>query len=301
MTARGRNHPDLVILGNVNVDLIMGPLAQWPAEGEEVLVPELRWRVGGNAGNAALACHALGTHALTLTSAGDDLAGTWLRTQLPDHAVHWLGSAAPTSVTAAFSHPGSDRSFVTYLGHLQHLSWADLAPHLPPARAALLAGAFLTPRLRQDYPALLARLNAQGTAAALDFGWPDRGFTPDIRAEILNWLPGVQHLLINELEAAHLTGLSTPQDAARHLATHLHPQGVVVVKCGPRGVVARQGGQEYAAPAPTVQVIDSVGAGDTWNAAYLHATLQGTRLEEALHAAVQVASRAISTEPRQFR
>ncbi|MFT2720283.1 carbohydrate kinase family protein [Deinococcus sp. A31D244] len=301
MTPPDRNHPDLVILGNVNVDLIMGPLAQWPAEGEEVLVPELRWRVGGNAGNAALACHALGTDALTITSVGDDLAGTWLRTQLTGHAVHWLGSATPTSVTAAFSHPGSDRSFVTYLGHLQHLSWPDLAPHLPPARAALLAGAFLTPRLRQDYPALLARLNTQGTAAALDFGWPDGGFTPDIRAEILGWLPGVQHLLINELEAAHLTGAATPQAAAQHLAAHLHPHGTVVIKCGARGVVAHHAGREYATPAPTVQVIDSVGAGDTWNAVYLHGVLRGATLDEALQDAVQVASRAISTEPRQFR
>ena len=50
---------DLLILGNVNVDLILGPLDEWPQEGTERLVNQMQWRVGGNAGNAALACAAL--------------------------------------------------------------------------------------------------------------------------------------------------------------------------------------------------------------------------------------------------
>ncbi|WP_246580372.1 hypothetical protein [Deinococcus aestuarii] len=47
---------ELVVLGNVNVDLILGPLGAWPSEGTERGV----WRVGGNAGNAAVALAALG-------------------------------------------------------------------------------------------------------------------------------------------------------------------------------------------------------------------------------------------------
>lgn len=74
---------DLTLLGNVNVDLILGPLDGWPARGTEALVADLQWRVGGNAGNAAAACAALGTDCAVISTVGDDLAGAWLREQLP--------------------------------------------------------------------------------------------------------------------------------------------------------------------------------------------------------------------------
>lgn len=291
---------DLIILGNVNVDLILGPLQQWPAEGQEVLVPALQWRVGGNAGNAALACHALGLDARTVTPVGPDLAGQWLRDQLPARAVHWLDCPAPTSVTAAFSHPGSERSFITYLGHLAHVTWPDLRPHLPHARAALLAGAFLTPHLRSAYPEVLQDLRARHIPVALDFGWPDTGFTSAVQTEVLSWLPGVQHLLINELEATSLTGESDVTAAAAALAAQMPPSAVVAIKRGAEGVLAWHGGQVSVIAAPRVVVVDSVGAGDTWNAAYLQAILGGQPILTALRRAVTVASHAISTSPRHF-
>lgn len=291
---------DLVILGNINVDLILGPLDHWPQEGTERLVDQLTWRVGGNAGNAVLACAALGTRFAAVSTVGDDLAGQWLRTHTPAGPVHWIASPGPTSLTVAAAHPNGERTFLTHLGHLRELSWEAARPWLPAARLVLLAGAFLTPRLRREYPALLAHFARQGTPVALDFGWPDEGFTADVRAEVKAWLPQVHHLLINELEAQQLTGAGGPDEALALLTDGVHPQGTVVIKCGARGVIAgtRQGVTRQAAP--EVDVIDSVGAGDTWNAAYLHHLLRGAALPEALCQAVQVASRAISTQPREY-
>ena len=45
----------LAVIGNVNVDLIMGPAAPWPQPGTEIIVDHDELRVGGSAGNAALA------------------------------------------------------------------------------------------------------------------------------------------------------------------------------------------------------------------------------------------------------
>ncbi len=50
----------LVVLGNVNVDLILGPVAPWPQVGIEIFVPHDELRVGGSAGNTALAWAGLG-------------------------------------------------------------------------------------------------------------------------------------------------------------------------------------------------------------------------------------------------
>ena len=72
----------LATLGNVNVDLILGPLAPWPVPGSEVLCPEEDLRVGGAAGNAALAWQAMGLPFQCVASTGSDPFGDWLRAGL---------------------------------------------------------------------------------------------------------------------------------------------------------------------------------------------------------------------------
>ncbi|GGL99364.1 carbohydrate kinase family protein [Deinococcus aerophilus] len=291
---------DLVILGNINVDLIVGPLGEWPQRGTEVLVEELQWRVGGNAGNAAVACAALGTDHAVISTVGNDLAGEWLRRQLPAGPLTWISHPGPTSVTVAVSHPDGERTFLTQLGHLADLRWEVLRPHLPGSHFVLLAGAFLTPELRRQYPELLTHFERAGTQVALDMGWPDGGYTPQLRREVLSWLPRTQHLLINDLEALALADETEVRRAADALAAHLPPEGTLVVKCGASGVVLHHRGRVTVHAAPAVQVSDTVGAGDIWNAAYLHALSRQQGTEAAAGFAVQVASLAVSTQPRRY-
>ncbi|WP_246580370.1 carbohydrate kinase family protein [Deinococcus aestuarii] len=111
---------------------------------------------------------------------------------------------------------------------------------------------------------------------------------------MISWLPHVTHLLINELEARSLAGEPDPRRAVRALVGLLPPGGTAVVKLGACG------NKECHVPAPTVRVIDTVGADDTFNAAYLQPRLAGQNLCTALQHGVQVASRAISTSPRSF-
>ncbi len=101
-----------------------------------------------------------GSWACLISTVGGDLTGVW-------HPV-----PEPTSVTVAVTHPGGERSFITHLGHL---GWSDLRASVPSASPVLLAGGFLTPGLRRDYPALLRELTGHGSEVALDPGWPEGG------------------------------------------------------------------------------------------------------------------------------
>ena len=69
----------LAVIGNVNVDLIVGPVAPWPKAGTETVVDHDELRVGGQAGNTALAWQALDVDFDIAANVGDDQFGRWLR------------------------------------------------------------------------------------------------------------------------------------------------------------------------------------------------------------------------------
>ena len=59
---------------------------------------------------------------------------------------------------------------------------------------------------------------------------------------------------------------------------------LLVVKLGARGALARQGAEQHVSPAAKVDVIDSVGAGDSFDAGFLHEFIRGANLETCLDA-----------------
>lgn len=68
----------LAVIGNVNVDLILGPADPWPKAGTEVMVDHDELRVGGQAGNSALAWDGMGIEYEIAANVGDDQFGRWL-------------------------------------------------------------------------------------------------------------------------------------------------------------------------------------------------------------------------------
>ena len=73
----------ILVIGNVNVDLIMGPQEPWPTPGTEVILPAGDLRVGGAAGNTALALSALGTGHRRVANRGPAVFGDWLAAASP--------------------------------------------------------------------------------------------------------------------------------------------------------------------------------------------------------------------------
>lgn len=97
------------------------------------------------------------------------------------------------------------------------------------------------------------------------------------------------------------TGAATPADAAAALRALMPPGATAVVKCGAEGALAAApDGRLHHAPAPAVTVIDTIGAGDAFNASFLAAQARGADLPAALAAGTATASRAISTLPRRY-
>ncbi len=296
--------PHVVIVGNVNVDMVMGPQVPWPVPGTEVVLPDYELRVGGSAGNAALALQALGVPTTLLANAGDDLLGHWLKDSFGRSAAHWRLANCPTTVSVCIAHPNGERTFFTNLGHLDRFGPDDVLPFLPErapeGSAALLVGTFLSPLLAAAFPAVLDALRKAGYRIALDTGWPPEGWTVSAHAEFSAWLHAVDLILINEAEALAIGRAETLDAAVPLVRGLLKRESALVVKRGAAGARGWRGPETADVAAPDIAVADSIGAGDAFNAAFLKANMRGASLHDSLSEAVAFASAVIATRPRRY-
>lgn len=296
--------PSIHVIGGVMVDLIMGPVTPWPRPGTETFVDHSELRAGGPAGNTGLALKALGVPHHIVCNVGNDMFGAWLVETFGEVARNWPKVATPTALSVGVEHPGGERSFLTTAGNLAVQTPESMLAMLPEKATAgdiaLLTGSFLYLDLIDAFEAMLAAISARGFAVALDTGWPSDGWTDAIKASTVSCLSHCDHVLLNEIESLSLSGEKTVEAAAGWLARHAKPGAIVVVKRGGDGAFAWREGKVTHVTAPVVTVIDTTGAGDTFNAGYLGALLEGALLEDALRAGVAVASAAIASSPRRY-
>ncbi len=294
----------LYVVGNINIDLIMGTLHQWPARGTEAMLEHSALRPGGSAGNCALALAALGTPHRAVANQGDDHFSSWLAGYFADSAPFWPRYACETSLTVGLTHPDKERTFFSNQGHIVRLCRQDVLMQLPPRAApgdiVLLCGTFLCLRLFDDYPELLAALRHRGFQIAVDTGWPPEGWSDGLRQQIARWLGYCDYLLLNEVETLGLAQSADLPLAGQRLAAQLAAGGACVIKRGGDGAMVCDAQGVLSCAADAVAIVDTIGAGDSFNAGFLSALLYGYNRRQALRWGIRVASQAISSSPRQY-
>ncbi len=300
-TDRALFSPQLSIVGDVGVDLVLGSLDGWPRIGTELLMPRSELRAGGSGANAALAARHIGQRTQLISAVGNDHFGHWLAEEFNGLRSNLEVCDRETTISVGLMHACGDRNFFTTEGHLQQLSVQHVLKHLLPSDVpaiALFTAPFLLTELRARYADLLAEAASRGYRIALDTGWPPEGWTPEVRDEVLAWLPHCDHLLINELEARSISGTEDLDAALVLIARVLKPGASLVVKVGPRGAQGFEGGRRIEHDAEPADIFDTIGAGDAFNAGYLSARLRGAHLAEALAAGCRTARAILSRFPR---
>ncbi|WJY14799.1 carbohydrate kinase family protein [Pectobacteriaceae bacterium CE90] len=294
----------LYVVGNINIDLIMGTLDHWPTRGTETMLNHSALRPGGSAGNCALALEALGVKHRAVANQGNDHFSHWLAEYFSDSAPFWPRYDCETSLTVGITHPDNERTFFSNQGHIVRLSQQDVLMQLPPQATpgdlVLLCGTFLCLRLFDEYPELLATLQRRGFKVAVDTGWPPSGWNGKLRKRITSWLGHCDYLLLNEMETLGLADSDDLAAAGHALAQQLDAGGACVIKCGNQGAMVCDGLEVISHAADPVTVVDTIGAGDSFNAGFLSALLYGYNRHQALRWGIRVASQAISSSPRQY-
>jgi sugar/nucleoside kinase (ribokinase family) len=124
-------------------------------------------------------------------------------------------------------------------------------------------------------PELFKRAIALGLTTSLDTNWdPEEKWVG-----VDELLKHTTVFLPNDAEALSLTGAPTVVEAAERLAAQ---SSIVAVKMGVDGGLVFDGDSLYRAPIIPVEVVDTVGAGDTFDAGFIFGFLQGWSLERCL-------------------
>ncbi|WUW26460.1 carbohydrate kinase family protein [Streptomyces sp. NBC_01463] len=277
---------DLLVVGDANPDVILGPLDGPLAFGQrEQLVESGSFTIGGSAAIMACGAARLGLRVAFAGRVGDDEAGRYLRDTLAARGIATGGlhmdPGRPTPLTVVLTR-GDDRAVLTSPGTLTAVRGADVPEELLAAsRHVHTASYFLQPRLAADLPAVLRTARAHGATTSLD--------TQDDPSDRWQGLDAVlaetDILLPNAREALRLAGPGVP--GVREAAELLAARGpLTVVKNGADGALCHDGLALLTAPGLPVEVVDTVGAGDSFDAGFVAATLDGRPPYEALRFAV---------------
>ncbi|WP_328997262.1 carbohydrate kinase family protein [Kribbella sp. NBC_00709] len=273
---------DLLVIGDANPDVVVGPVAQPILFGQrERLVPSGSLVLGGSASIMACGAARLGLQVAFAGRVGDDAAGAFVRTSLADRGVNVdalvTDPSLPTPLTTILT-SWDDRAILTSPGCLPSTSAEDVPRSLVRSvRHVHAASFYLLPGLAAGLAGIFKEAKAAKATTSLDPNddpagkWDRTVLDPILRV--------TDYFLPNAAEALALTGHHSVADAAGILARR---GPLVVVKNGSDGALAHNGSKVITAPALKVDTVDSVGAGDSFDAGWVAAVLNGSRTERAL-------------------
>ena len=270
---------DLLVVGDCNPDLLLAGGDVAPEFGQaEKVVDEARLLVGGSATIAACAAARLGLSVALVAAVGDDLFGRFMLDDLAARGIDVSACVigpAPTGVTVALVR-GDDRAILTAPGAIAALTAADVPGRmLEDSRHIHVGSYYLLDGLRDAMPSLVQRAHAAGATVSVD---PQGDPSGTWDGGLLALAPSLDILFLNEAEHRMLRAERCP---------------LVVVKRGARGAAAISDGAVVEAAAPSVDVIDATGAGDSFDAGFIAGRLRGLDLAESL--ALACACGALST------
>jgi sugar/nucleoside kinase (ribokinase family) len=274
---------DITIAGEVNLDLILYGLQETIPVDREILASNFEMTLGSSSAILAHNLSILGRRVGFITHYGADSMGHIAMERLVESGVDVSRSiqgkeGSKTGVTILLPH-GRSRRILTYPGVMFDLTVRDLdIDYLASGRHFHLSSLFLLPGLHAGLPELFRELKRRGLTISMDTNDDPENLWGGVLPELL---PYVDVLLPNEDEVRRIAGRDSVEEALDVLAATVP---LIAVKCGRQGALVQQGGQRFSVPGISVEPLDTIGAGDSFNAGFLHAWLGGAAVEKCAEA-----------------
>jgi sugar/nucleoside kinase (ribokinase family) len=265
---------DVIVVGELNVDLIMNELDRFPEVGKEILARKMTLTLGSSAAIFASNISSLGARVAFLGKIGKDKFGEVVLESLQN-------SHVDVSMIKRDEHCGTgatiilnveeDRANTTYPGAMDLLTINDISPaDLSRAKHLHFSSFFLQPGMRDSVGKLFRIAQDLGLTTSFDMQWdPEEEWELDIE----DILPHVNVFLPNEKELMYLSGKNDLDEAIQYIHKY---SNVLAIKRGNQGSMVIHGEELWDLPAYlNKNVVDAIGAGDSFNAGFIYKYILG--------------------------
>ncbi len=270
---------DLLVAGEINPDLILSGDVVPAFSQVEKLIDSAILSIGSSSVIFACGAARLGLRVAFLGVCGEDIFGRFMLEEMRKRSIdtsHVIVKKEGRTGLSVILNRTSDRAILTFPGLIGELSAEDVPDELlNQCRHLHVASYFLQPRLQPGLPGLFQRAHQRGLTTSLDTNYDPTEQWAGLDA----LLPDTDVFFPNETELLSITRSAEIETGALQLAQKAQ---VVAVKLGPRGALAcSQGVRLYSGSIP-VQVVDTVGAGDSFDAGFIYGYLEHWPLERSL-------------------
>jgi sugar/nucleoside kinase (ribokinase family) len=269
---------DVIVVGELNVDLILNQVESFPEMGKEKLAENMTLTLGSSSAIFASNLSALGMRVSFIGKTGNDMFGNFCKEQLEakgvDTSMLMMSDEWKTGATIILN-VDEDRANVTYQGAMKHLGISDITSDmLSKANHLHFSSYFLQPGFKNELHNLFRMAKELGLSISFDAQWdPEEKWELDYK-KVLQY---VDVFLPNETELLHLTNkkiLEAAIDEVRNTAA------VTVVKLGNKGSVCVYNKKTlFKESFLNKNVVDAIGAGDSFNAGFILKFLQDAPIE----------------------
>lgn len=270
---------DVIVVGELNVDLIMNRIESFPEIGKEKLAENMTLTLGSSSAIFANNLSSLGLKVSFIGKAGKDIFGKFCREQLEKNGVDTsmliMSGDYQTGATVVLNF-NEDRANITFQGAMASLQPSDITEEmLSKGKHLHFSSYFLQPGFKDQLDVLFKMAKRAGLSTSLDVQWDPMELWEFNYKKIL---PYVDVFLPNEAELFNLTGKKSVEDALSDLGEY---GSVIVVKKGNRGSLLSYNSHFIEGkPFLNEQVVDAIGAGDSFNAGFIFKFLQDQTAEK---------------------
>lgn len=270
-----------MVAGELNVDLILNHIDKFPEVGKEVLAGHMTLTLGSSSAIFASNLSVLGTRVAFAGTLAHDQFGDLIISSLKAKRVNTeyivFTSEMGTGATIALSFQ-EDRAMVTYPGAMSLFTMEHIPDDLfRECRHLHVSSIFLSTGLKKDVYKLFRKAKTFGLTTSLDPQWdPEEKWDIDFRS----LLQDVDVFIPNENELRAMTGITDLHKAVEAVRCR---ENILIVKSGREGAFLWKGDEFIHQPAfQNFAVVDSIGAGDSFGAGFVHKFIQGKDLKECL-------------------
>jgi len=282
---------DCLVAGEANADLLIDGIARLEFE-KEKLATDMNLVLGGSSSIFAFNLARLGAKVGFAGIVGDDFLGHFVEQRLRGAGVDTRALERRPNVKTGLTiwcQRGTKRAGITYAGSMALLRARDVPDAaLRSARHLHVGAYFLLENLHPGAAGLFRKARKLGLTTSLDCNYdPSESWDSGIRGV----LKFTDIFFPNEIEALRLTNCRDIERAALALSKLVR---IAAVKLGARGAIVYAEGKRFRVPAVKARVVDTTGAGDSFDAGFLSCFFKGGSVEESARAGVAAGARAVS-------